>query len=130
MSSIDAIKDNYVRVRAYCSQKNRQSVTMPDEVRDGEIVGLESSTNGRSCGSHECCGKHLCVGDLVVFCLVILEGGGDGQDTEAMKVIKIKDGTEVCHVGFLQRYIVKGARKEKIDKCLCSGDSDVQGQHT
>jgi hypothetical protein len=87
---------------------------MPDEVRDGEIVELESITNGRSCGSHECCGKHLCVGDLVIFRLVILEGDGDGQDTEAMKVIKIKDVTEACHVGFLQRYIVKGARKEEL----------------
>jgi hypothetical protein len=87
---------------------------MPDEVRDGEIVGLESSTNGRSCGSHECCGKHLCVRDLVRFRLVILEGDGDGQDTEAMKVIKIKDVTESCHVRFLQRYIVNGARKEEL----------------
>jgi hypothetical protein len=51
MLSIAAMEENTVRVRAYCSQKNRQSVTMPDEVRDGEIVGLESSTNGRSCGS-------------------------------------------------------------------------------
>jgi hypothetical protein len=93
MSSINAIKDNTVRVRPYCSSKNRQSVTMSDEVRDGEIVGLESSTNGCSCGSHECCGKHLCVEDLVRFRLVILEGDGDGQDTDAMKVIKIKDGT-------------------------------------
>jgi hypothetical protein len=45
---------------------------------------------------------------------VILEGDGDGQETEAMKVIKIKNGTEACHVGFLQRYIVKGSRKEKM----------------
>jgi hypothetical protein len=113
MSSIEAIEDNTVRVRSYCSSKNRQSVTIPDEVRDGEIVGLESSTNERSCGSHECCGKHLCVGDLVIFRLVILEGGIDGQDTYTMKLIKIKDETEACHIGFLQRYIVKGAMKEK-----------------
>jgi hypothetical protein len=45
---------------------------------------------------------------------VILEGDGDCQDTEAMKVIKIKDGTEACHVGFLQRCIVKGSRKESL----------------
>jgi hypothetical protein len=81
-------------------------------VRDGEIVGLEFSTNGRSCGSHECCGKHICVGDLVRSRLVIIEGDVNGQDTEAMKVIKIKDEMEACHVGFLQRYIVKGSRKE------------------
>jgi hypothetical protein len=43
---------------------------------------------------------------------VILEGDGGGQYIEAMKVINIKDRTEVCHVGFLQRYILKGARKE------------------
>jgi hypothetical protein len=112
MSSIDAVEDNTVRLRAYCSQKNGQSVTMPDELRGGEIMGLEFSTNGRSCGSHECCGKHLCVGDFVRFRLVILEGDGDGQYTEAMKLIKIKDGTEAFHVGFPQRCIVKGARKE------------------
>jgi uncharacterized protein YcbX len=45
---------------------------------------------------------------------VILDGAGDGQVTEAMKVIKIKDGTEAYNVGFLQRYIVKGARKEEL----------------
>jgi hypothetical protein len=83
-------------------------------VRDGDIVGLESSTNERSCGSHECCGKHLCVGDFVRFRLVIIEGDGDGQDTEAMKVIKIKDGTEVYHVRFIQRYIVKATSKEEL----------------
>jgi hypothetical protein len=65
---------------------------MPDEVRDGETVGMESSTNGLSCGSHECCGKHVCVVDLISFGLVILEGDGYGQATEAMKVIKSKDG--------------------------------------
>jgi hypothetical protein len=31
-----------------------------------------------------------------------------------MKVVKIKDGTEECHVGFLQRYIVKGSKKEEL----------------
>jgi hypothetical protein len=87
---------------------------MPDGVRDGEILELGSSTNGRYFGSHDCCEKHLCVGDLVSFRLVILEGDGDDQDTEAMKVIKIKDGTEACRVVFLQRYIVKGSRKEEL----------------
>jgi hypothetical protein len=67
---------------------------------------------------------------------LLLEVDGDGQDKESMKVIKIKDGTEWnrteqngteqnrteqnrteqngtegCHVGFLERYIIKGARK-------------------
>jgi hypothetical protein len=64
MSSINAIKDNTVRVIANFSQTKLQAVTMPDEVIYGEIVGLESSTNGRSCGSHEFCGKRLCVGDF------------------------------------------------------------------
>jgi hypothetical protein len=83
-------------VGEYGCSKNQQSVTMPDEMRDGAIVGLDSITNKCSCASHECCGKHLYVADLVRFGLVILEGDGygDGQDTEATKVIKIKNRTE------------------------------------
>jgi hypothetical protein len=114
MPSIDALEDNIARVGSYFTSKNRQSLTMPDEMRDAEIVGLDSGTHGRSCRSHECYGKHLCVGFWVRFSLVILEGDGDGQYTEATKAIKIKDGTECCHVGFLQRHIKKGARKEEL----------------
>jgi hypothetical protein len=36
-----------------------------------------------------------------------------GSPVEALKVLKIKDGTEGCHVGFLPRQILKGARRNE-----------------
>jgi hypothetical protein len=84
---------------------------MTDAGRDGEIVWLKSGTNGRSCKTHFCCGASLHVGYLVQFHLIMLEVEVEGgADVEAMKVIKIKDGTEGCYVGFLPRHILKGAR--------------------
>jgi hypothetical protein len=53
------------------------------------------------------CGDHVAVGDLVKFKLVAIEV--DGEEEEA---IKIRDGTEIYHVGFLQRHFVHGRRKE------------------
>jgi hypothetical protein len=38
---------------------------------------------------------------------------GGGADVEALKEIKIKDVTEGCHVGFLLRHILKGARRNE-----------------
>jgi hypothetical protein len=32
---------------------------------------------------------------------------------EALKGPKIKDGTEGCHIGFLPRHILKGARRNE-----------------
>jgi hypothetical protein len=103
---------NQLLNRFHCSKNIRQSSTMTDTGRDGEIVGLKSGTSGRSCEAHFCCGASLHVGDLVRFRLVMLEVQG-GAPFEALKVIKIKDGTEGCHVGFLPRYILKGARRNE-----------------
>jgi hypothetical protein len=85
---------------------------MTDVGRDGEIVGLKSGKNERSCGAHLCCGASLHVGDLVRFRLVMLEVKG-GAPVKALNVLKIKDGTEGCHVGFLPRHIFKGARRNE-----------------
>jgi hypothetical protein len=80
--------------------------------RDGEIVGLASGESGRACESHEICGHHLAVGDLVKFKVVVLEQ--EGEVETKIKVIKIRDGTEGCHVGFLPRHIVHGSRMEEV----------------
>jgi hypothetical protein len=37
-----------------------------------------------------------------------------GELAQAMKVVKIIDGMEGCHVGFLTRYIIKGARQNEM----------------
>jgi hypothetical protein len=52
---------------------------------------------------------------MLVFgpvCLVMLEVQG-GAPVEALKVLKINDGTEGCHVGFLPMHIFKGARRNE-----------------
>jgi hypothetical protein len=85
---------------------------MTDVGRDGEIVGLKSVKNGRSCEAHLCCGASLHVGDLVRFRLVMLEVQG-GAPVEALNVLNINYGTEGCHVGLLPRHILKGARRNE-----------------
>jgi hypothetical protein len=71
------------------------------EERNIEIIGLHSSDNGRSCCTHSCCGDHLKVGDLLrlVKCVVTI----DDEIEEAIKCVRIEDGTDMCTVGFLPR---------------------------
>ena len=48
-------------------------ITKSIKCRDGEIVGLKSSNNGRSCESHECCGESLSTDDLIHFRFCVLD---------------------------------------------------------
>jgi len=73
--------------------------------RDGEIVGLHGTSNGRSCTSHACCGENLSPDDLIRFKFDVIEIEGHVED--AIKVVRIRDGAESCVVGFLPRNIVK-----------------------
>ena len=99
--------------------KNIFSVNKMDEHHDGEIVGLHYHSNGRSCNQHACCGRILQSGHVVRFkCDVmdVLYEHTDGvvEDVRremVMKVIHIKDGTEMCHVGFLPKYILARPRE-------------------
>jgi hypothetical protein len=74
---------------------------MPSDSPCLEIVGLYSSTNGRSCCQHSCCGEHVDVGDVlrVVRCVITIQG----KPEEALKLVKIADGTDCCTVAFLPR---------------------------
>jgi hypothetical protein len=78
-------------------------------VRDGEIVGIASGESGRTCESHKVCREVLAVGDLVKFKLVVIEA-----DDEEEEAIKIRDGTESCHVAFLLRHLVYGRLKKAV----------------
>ena len=68
---------------------------------DLTIVGLNSSTNGRSCTRHDKCGDHVCVGDVLrlVRCVVTIKG----EPEEAIKLVKIEDATDSCTVAFIDR---------------------------
>jgi hypothetical protein len=80
--------------------------------RNGEIFGLEGEEGGRSCESHDVCGNHLDVGDLVKF-NVMMSLVGEEEEV-VIEVIKIWDGNETCHAGFLPRHIGYGSRKGKL----------------
>ena len=82
--------------------------------KDGEIVGLKDTSNGRSCVSHDCCGEHVNLDDLVRFRLSIVDI--DGKIEEAIQVVRIRDGTESCTIGFLPRNIVKSGKDKFIGK--------------
>jgi hypothetical protein len=86
---------------------------------DGEIVGLNYGTNGRSCCSHDVCGISLVPGDLVHFkSAVISRTFKDGSSVveNALKAVKIIDGCETCHVGFIATATVVSARSRFEDK--------------
>jgi hypothetical protein len=71
---------------------------------DLEIVGLLSSTNGRSCSIHSECGSSVCVGDILQLKKTVIEI--NIVMDEAVKLTKITDdGIEGCTVAFLPRIV-------------------------
>ena len=78
-------------------------------VRDGEIVGLKGTSNGRPCGQHTCCGSCIREGDLLHFKVGVIQHEDSMVET-VVKAVLIQDGTEMCTVGFTPRHItvVKG----------------------
>ena len=71
-----------------------------NNVRDGELVGIYETSNGRSCKRYECCGKTLERDAVIRFLLRMVPTGEDGSLEEALAAIKISDGIEECTVGF------------------------------
>ena len=71
---------------------------------DIEIVGLDSSTNGRSCTCHATCGQYVFVDDILrlVRCVVTV----NGVTEEAIKLVKITDATDSCTVAYVPRVSV------------------------
>ena len=74
------------------------------ETPDLEIVGLLSSTNGRSCTVHGCCGDHVGVGDVLrlVECHVTVKGTVE----KAVKCVKVVNGIDTCTVAFVPRALM------------------------
>jgi hypothetical protein len=70
-----------------------------------EIVGLHGETNGRCCVQHNGCGKYLEAGD--VCRIVPTQVQIQDKVEEALKVVKIEDGTECCVVGFVPKAYLK-----------------------
>ena len=79
--------------------------------RDGEVLGLQVSGDGRSCVQHHCCGMLVVPNDIIKLKTTVIDGMGMGEGSksfpeEATKVVLIHNGTECCTVGFLCKSIV------------------------
>ena len=83
-------------------------------MKDGEVVGLHCSSNGRSCTAHAVCGAHLRPNDLVRFKFTLIDVAGRVE--EALKVVRVVDGTEMCVVGFSPQHVVTTRRDKFEDK--------------
>ena len=76
---------------------------MPIETDTVEVVGTSISLGGRSCIEHYVCGEDVSVDDVLIFRkgTVLIEGAWES----CVKVFKIRNGQQSCHVGFLPRYL-------------------------
>jgi primosomal replication protein N len=83
-------------------------------VKDGKIVGLKESSNGRSYVSHDCCGEVAMINELVWFKLTVVDI--DGKNEEAIQAVHIWDGTALCIIGFLPRNIVQSGKDKYVGK--------------
>jgi hypothetical protein len=71
-----------------------------------EIVGIEASSNGRSCEEHNVCGSVL-TEDVVVRLRKVQIVNGKGIEETAIAAHWVSDGIDRCRVGFLQRHLIK-----------------------
>jgi hypothetical protein len=92
-------------------QKTKLTTTMEDGnnqpmlLQTFEIVGLHGKSNCRCCVQHEGCGKILRDGDV---CRVVRTQVRINDTVEdALKIVKIADGTERCVVGFAPKAYLK-----------------------
>ena len=69
------------------------------------IVGINPSSNGRSCEEHQVCGSVLKLDSIVRFREVQIIVKGKEETT--LVVYWVTDGVDCCHVGFLPRHMVK-----------------------
>jgi hypothetical protein len=95
------------------SDEDEDDVDVVGQAIDFEIVGLFSSTNGRSCCCHKTCGKEVVVGDLVRLVRTMVNI--DGRTESAIKLVRIMDGCDGCNIGFVPRV---QSRLRKVVDCL------------
>jgi hypothetical protein len=88
-------------------------VNIVGQAIDFEVVGLYSSTNGRSCCCHKTCGNEVVVGDFLR--LVCIAVDLYGQTEAAIKLVRIIEGIDGCTIGFVPRV---QSKLPKVVDCL------------
>ncbi len=74
-----------------------------------KIIGTEMDDQGRSCEEHSNCGEVMA--EDVVVRLRKVQIQVEGQEETAIAAYWVTDGVNCCHVGFLQRHMVKQAAR-------------------
>ena len=86
-----------------------------------DVVGCDKHSNGRHCTAHSVCGHYVQVDDKL-YCKWGVQrpdtdeddGGNDGNNVNNEACVEVHklgtDGCITCHVGYLQRRIVKASR--------------------
>jgi hypothetical protein len=87
-------------------------------VKDGKIVVLKESSDGRSCMYYDCCGAVTMRDELVWFKLTVADI--NGKIEEAIQAVQIQDGTASCIIGFLPQTIVQSGKKYMWESLLKS----------
>ncbi len=74
-----------------------------------EIVGIDASSNGRSCHQHDACGSVL-DGNVVVRLRKVQIMESSGREETVIAAYLASDGIDPCRVRFLQRHFVPHTR--------------------
>jgi hypothetical protein len=89
-----------------------------DKVPQFEVVGLHHNTKGCRCCIHSHCGKHLRPNDILCLVYFVAQIRNDAEPEDAIKLVKIVDGTEACTVGFIPRSFAKMQQiRSRIGEC-------------
>ncbi len=92
---------------------------MPIPLRAFDVVGVDAEDSGRSCTTHMVCGHHIEVGDILA-CKWSVQIFHDNTPEACIRVFKINnnDGLPGCHVGYLQKHLLKVDEGKKYDNIL------------
>jgi hypothetical protein len=101
---IVALEDYASSTESEGDEVNDDEVQDPNEPIgdiDLEIVGLASSTNGRSCQLHTVCGDSVEVGNVLRLVNTVVTIAGFPEP--AIKLVKLDDGVDGCTVAYVPR---------------------------
>lgn len=108
-------KKGISRFRFYASHRINNT-TMTTTPKGIDVVGCDNDSNGRQCTAHNVCGHYVKQGDKL-YCKWAVQQLDDGVNEACVEVHKLGvDGQIQCHVGYLQRRIVKSSRDDSGNK--------------
>jgi hypothetical protein len=101
-----------LRVRLFsCCINNLNTMAMIPKGVD--VVGCDKESDGRSCTAHRVCGHFVKAGDKLYCKFEVQQFEDDNEGEACVQVHKLGAGGEIsCHVGYLQRRIVKSSRDD------------------